>query len=161
MAETHQGAAEEPSPEPSPSLIEERLNRGLERAASLFTSVVALLILGLVLVALVGGIISAIEPLMHGHDFARAAIDGLDATFLVIILLEVVHTTLSRGPIARQLQQFLVVGITSAVRSGLEVSAQRGADARAITYSLVLDALAVLVLVCSLWLVRQRVNPPG
>jgi hypothetical protein len=158
MAETPYGAAEEPSIQPAPSSLEDRLNRALVRAASLFVYLVAVLILGLVLVALIGGIVGAIEPLIHGRDFTRAAIDGLDAAFLVIILLELVHTTLSRGPIAQQLQQFLVVGITSGVRTGLEVSAQRGADARAIASSLALNALAVLVLVGALWLVRRQVK---
>lgn len=146
----------EPMIHPPPTKAERRLNRILERLASVLTSVVAFLLILFVVVALVGTVRAASEPLLHEHDFTRSAIEGLDGAFLVVILLELVHTTLSRGPIARQVQEFLVVGITSAVRSGLEVAASRGGGAHSIAVSLAINACAVLILVAALWLVRQR-----
>jgi hypothetical protein len=93
----------------------------------------------------------------------RAVIEGLDDAFLVIILLELLHTVLSRGPVTRRVQEFLVVGITAGIRSGLEISAERGGDSRGIASSLAIDALGVLMLVGALWLVRQglRAGPPS
>jgi phosphate starvation-inducible membrane PsiE len=148
----------EPTIQPAPTDLERRLNRGLERTASLLTSLVALLLILFVAIALMGTVRGAAEPLIREHDFMRAAINGLDGAFLVIILLELVHTTLSRGPVTRQLQEFLVVGITSAVRSGLEVAAERGGGAQAIALSLAINASAVLILVGALWLIRQRLH---
>jgi phosphate starvation-inducible membrane PsiE len=149
--------SEEPLPHPPPSRLEERFNRLLQHATNVLASVVALFLLVFVVLALVGVAVAAIEPLLSGHDFTRAAIDGLDGAFVVIILLELTHTTLSRGPIARQLQEFLVIGITSGVRAGLEAVAQRG-DTRATAISLVLTAAAVLVLVIAFCLVRHRLR---
>jgi hypothetical protein len=136
---------------------QERFSRSLERATSLLTSIVALLLLVLVVVALAGVLIAAIEPITT-RDFTHAAIEGLDGAFLVIILLELVHTTLSRGPLAQQLEEFLVIGVASAVRAGLEAVAQRGAEARSTGFSLALDAVTVLVLVVAICLVRQRLH---
>ena len=110
------------------------------------------------MVALVGTARAALEPLLAHRDFMHAAIEGLDGAFLVIILLELVHTTLSRGPVTRQLQEFLVVGITSSVRSGLEVAAERGGGAQSISINLAINALGVLILVAALWLIRQRLH---
>jgi PPOX class probable F420-dependent enzyme len=135
--------------------IERRLNQALERMASLLTSTVALLLIALVALALVAMVRATVEPLLDRRDFTRAAIDGLDGAFLVIILLELVHTTLSRGPVSRQLQEFLVVGVTSAVRSGLEIAADHGADTP-VSMKLAVNALGVLILVGAFWLVRQR-----
>lgn len=146
----------EPTIQPPPTTVERRLNRGLERTASLMASLVALLLILLVVVALIGTARAAVEPLLARHDFMHAAIDGLDGAFLVIILLELVHTTLSRGPVTRQLQEFLVVGITSSVRSGLEVAAERGGGAQSVAINLAINAFGVLILVTALWLIRQR-----
>jgi hypothetical protein len=139
------------------SHLQERFHRSLERATGLLTSIVALLLLVLVAIALVGVFIAAIEPIV-ARDFTRAAIDGLDGAFLVIILLELVHTTLSRGPIALQLQEFLAIGVTSGVRAGLEAVAQRGVEARSTAISLALNAVAVFVLVGAICLVRHRLH---
>jgi phosphate starvation-inducible membrane PsiE len=144
--------------QPPASHPEERFNRLLERATSVLTSVVALVLLVFVVLALAGVAVAAIQPLLGAHDFTHAAIDGLDGTFLVIILLELVNTTLSRGPIARQLQEFLVIGITSGVRAGLEVVAQRGAEMRTVAISLALNASAVLILAIAFCLIRRRLR---
>jgi phosphate starvation-inducible membrane PsiE len=148
----------EPRIHAPPSDFERHLNSGLERAASVLTSLVAVLLILFVGIALVGVVRSALGPLVHKHDFSAAAVEGLDAAFLVIILLELVHTTLSRGPVSQQVQEFLVVGITSAVRSGLEVSASHGAGEQSVPVGLVIDAGAVLILVVALWLIRQRIH---
>jgi len=142
--------------------FEERLTHAVERAAGVLTSLIALLLLAFVIVALVGVLRAVWQPLFYGHDYVEAALDGLDGAFLAIILLELVHTTLSRGAITRQLQQFIAIGITAAVRSGLEVAARAGAgNVREVITSVVLNSVGVLVLVAAWWLVRQRMHADG
>jgi phosphate starvation-inducible membrane PsiE len=52
-------------------------------------------------------------------------------------------------------QEFLVIGITSAVRHGLETAADRGTqNARDTAIDLCITSLAALLLVAALWLVR-------
>jgi phosphate starvation-inducible membrane PsiE len=149
---------EEPTIQPEPSQLEDRVNHVLERAAGVLTSVVAALLVVFVVVALMGVLTRAAKPLA-GRDYSAAAHEGLDAAFLAIILLELVHTTLSRGSITRQLQEFLVIGVTAGVRSGLEVAAgAREKNPREIVTNLAINALGVLVLVVALWLVRQRLH---
>lgn len=117
-----EGRTPEPYAEPrvqaKPTPIEERLNRLYERAESLLTLVVALFLIAFVLLAFV----EVHEPLFVTHNFTEAVLRGIDAVFLAIILLELLHTTLSRGPVSQQLQEFLVIGITAAIRHGLEVA---------------------------------------
>jgi hypothetical protein len=69
------------------------------------------------------------------------------------------HTTLSRGPISQQLQEFLVIGITAAVRHGLELAASGpGSNPREVVIALVLNSVGAVVLVGGLWLVRQQLR---
>ena len=76
---------------------------------------------------------------------------------LAIILLELLHTTLTRSSIIRQLQEFLVIGITAGVRYSLEVAASGGgSNPRDVVIDLTINAGAVLILVAALWLVRQQ-----
>ncbi len=147
---------EEPTLKPSPSRVEHVVERGLHRAASVLSSVVAALLLGLVVLALAAVVVAVYGSLAKG-DTNGAVLKGLDAAFLVIILLELVHTTLARGPISSQVQEFLVVGITAAIRSGLELAAEKG-DSRGVVANLAINALGVLFLVGGLWLVRQRLH---
>ncbi len=151
----------EPSPEPSlraePSAPEERVIEGFARAESLLTSVVALLLIGFVVVALVAVIAEVKDPLLVNHDFTAATIKGINATFLAIILLELLHTTISRGPISLQLQEFVVIGITVTVRHGLEVAAA-GGEPRDVVLNLAINAVATLFLVGAYWLVRQQLR---
>jgi hypothetical protein len=134
-----------------------RLDQFLERAASVLASVVAVLLLLAVVVALGGVVQDMWKPLVRDYDLSDAALRGLDASFLAVILLELVHTTLARGPLSRQVQQFLIIGITSAVRTGLEIAANaRVAEPRAVVTSLAINSLSVLVLVVSLLLVRRH-----
>ena len=149
----------EPRVRPRPGRPEERLNALYERGESVLTSVVALFIMGFVVVALVAVIAEVRRPLFVDHDFSLAALKGIDAAFLAIILLELLHTTLSRGPISQQLQEFLVIGITAAVRHGLELAASgRGSNPRDVVINLVLNSVGAVVLVGGLWLVRQQLR---
>ena len=152
-------ALDEPRIQPAPLGPEKRFNDGLERAASILTSVVASLLILFVVIAILGVVLEAWHSLFTDHDPMHAALSGLDAAFIVIILLELVHTTLSRGPISTQVQEFLVIGITSAVRNGLETAAGRGkGSARETAIDLAITSVAALLLVVALWLVRQRLH---
>lgn len=150
------GPVHEPTLKPPPTAIERRVEQWLRQIASVLGSIVALLLLALVGLALVG-LIVVIAKALTGGDFNRAVIDGLDSAFLVIILLELVHTTLSRGPISSQVQEFIVVGITAGVRTGLEIAAERG-NSETLVVTLAINAGGVLLLVVALWLVRQRLH---
>ncbi|MDB4953882.1 MAG: hypothetical protein JWO36_1451 [Myxococcales bacterium] len=142
-----------------PSRVERRVNNVLERTASVLTSVVGVFLVLFVGVALFGVIEQIWEPLVRQHDFTRAALRGVDAAFVAIILLELVHTTVSQGPLTRQLQHFLVIGVTAGVRRGLDIAAGvREATPREIIIDLVLNSVAVLVLVLAWVLVRHRLH---
>jgi phosphate starvation-inducible membrane PsiE len=148
----------EPRIQPPPTGTEARVNASIERAASVMTTVVAALLMVFVAVAIVGVVADAWHPLCE-HDFVGAAVAGLDAAFIVVILLELVHTTLSRGPISTQIQEFLVIGITSAIRSGIETTARRGtASPRETAIVIVITSFAALLLVGALSIIRQRLS---
>ena len=148
--------SDEPAIHPKPSPIERSLNRALQRSASVLTSTVALLLILFVVLSLVGIVSTAAVSLVRDHDFAGTAVRGLDGAFLVIILLELVHTTLSRESITTQIQEFLVIGITSGVRSGLEVAVNaRERDAHDTVVNLAINAFGVLALVVALWVGRR------
>ncbi len=154
-----EGGVREPSVQAQPSGLEARLLGLYERAESVLISVVALLLIGFVLIALLGVFGEVRGPLLDDHNFSEAALRGIDAVFLAIILLELLHTTLSRGPISLQVQEFLVIGITAAIRHGLEVAAAgRGGNQRDVVVNLAINALGALVLVLALWLVRQQLR---
>jgi phosphate starvation-inducible membrane PsiE len=147
----------EPRVQPRPSRLEHEVNQGLERAASVLTSFVATLLIVFVVVALIGVVVAAVKPIIERHDFLDAAVNGIVGAFLAIILLELAHTTLTRGPVTRQVQEFLVVGITASVRAGLEVAAEaRTRESRDVVTSLAINSIGVLLLVCALWLIRRQ-----
>ena len=148
----------EPTVQARPTAPEGRLIAFYERLESLLLSVVSLILVLLVLVALVGVGRQLWDPLVVAHDFTDAAVRGIDAVFLAIILLELLHTTLSRGPISRQLQEFLVIGITAAVRHGLALAAGQGSGPRDVVINLTINAAGVLLLVAALWAVRQQLR---
>jgi hypothetical protein len=147
----------EPSLRADPSPPEERVLEGFERVESLLTSAITFFLIGFVVIALVAVIAEVKDPLLVDHDFTAATIKGINATFLAIILLELLHTTTSRGPISLQLQEFVVIGITVTVRHGLEVAAA-GGDPRNVVVNLAINALATLLLVAAFWLVRQQLR---
>jgi phosphate-starvation-inducible protein E len=150
-------ADREPSLRPDPTPAEGRLAQLVERAESLLISAVGLLLVALVLVSLLAVIWEVKDPLLVEHDFTTATLKGVNATFLSVILLELLHTTISRGPISRQLQEFLVIGITATVRHGLDLAATRG-EPRDVTLNLAINAVAALLLVIGLWLVRNQLQ---
>ena len=153
------GAMQEPSVRAQPTGSDERIIKVYERVESLLTLIVALLLIGFVLIALAGVVIDVRGPLIHDHNFTEAALGGIDSIFLAIILLELLHTALSHGPVSQQVQEFLVIGITAAVRHGLEVAAPgHGKSSHAVVIDLAINSAAVLVLVLALWLIRQQLR---
>ena len=148
----------EPKVRAQPSGWERRLFAGYERAESLIMSIVALVLIALAVIALVDTVVQIATPLLaRERDYTKAVTRGIDAAFLVIILTELLHTTLSRGPISEQLQEFLVIGITAAVRHSLELAAGKG-NSREVVLDLTINAVGAVVLVSGLWLVRQQLR---
>jgi hypothetical protein len=146
----------EPTLRPTPTPPERDLTWVLERTESLLTSLVGLILSLFVLMALAAVVVEVKDPLLSG-DLTAATLRGVDATFLAIILLELLHTTLSRGPISQQLQEFLVIGITAIIRHSLEVAAARG-EPREVVVNLTISAAGVALLVAALWLVRHQLR---
>ena len=162
--------------------LNDRLARGLGVVEQLLVSVVALLLVGFAALGLLNTVALVKDTLVGGGDYAVVIAEGIDAAFLTIILLELLHTVLSRGSLAQQVQEFLVIGITSAVRHGLTVAANvnggtgagtgvgagagtrasglatSGAAARDVGVNLAVNAAGVLILVAALWLVRQHIG---
>jgi phosphate starvation-inducible membrane PsiE len=139
-----------------PDGAEQRLYRSFEQAETVLTASVAIVLIALAVLALLDTFVRVIGPLLsEQHDAIRAVTDGIDAAFLVIILLELLHTILSHGPISQQLQEFLAIGITAAVRHGLGLAASN-TDQHGLVIDLAINSSGVLLLVLALWLVRQR-----
>ncbi len=152
--------------------LNDRLARGLGVVEQLLVSVVALLLVGFAALGLLNTVALVKDTLVGGGDYAVVIAEGIDAAFLTIILLELLHTVLSRGALGQQVQEFLVIGITSAVRHGLTVAANvnggtgagartsglaaSGGSARDVGVNLAVNAAGVLILVAALWLVRQH-----
>jgi predicted PurR-regulated permease PerM len=153
---------DEPSIQAPPTHLESRFNDSLARVANILTSIVAVLLIVFVVIALIGVVIEGVKPIVEHRNFTQAAVQGVNSAFLAIILLELVHTTVSRGPMTRQLQEFLVIGVTVGVRSGLEVAAGAGEhNARDVAINLAINALGVLILVAALVLLRRRLHIEG
>jgi hypothetical protein len=102
---------------------DERVEYLFELVARVLVYVVALFLIFFAVLALVDTVALIKDPILVDHDYTRAITLGIDTAFLTVILLELLHTVVSRGPISRQLQEFLVIGITSAVRHSLEIAA--------------------------------------
>jgi hypothetical protein len=102
------------------------LDRGLAGIELLLRYAVAVFLIGLAAISLVNAVVLAWPPLTAQHDYTKAISLGFDTVFLTVILLEVLHTVLNRGALVRQVQEFLVIGITSGVRHGLEIAASVG-----------------------------------
>lgn len=116
------------------------------------------------------------------HDVTRAITVGVDTVFLTVILLELLHTVISRGTLAQQAPEFIIIGITSAIRHGLglvasgsgtetvtrviqghryRVSLPGSGSPRDIVINLAINAGGVLILVAALWLVRSSLGTHG
>lgn len=128
---------------------------------------VAMFLLAFAVVTLVNTAQEALVTVQRARDLTLAVTQGVDAALFVMILLEVLKTMLSRAPAVQRLQEFLVIGIFSAVRYGLEivasaqgsrVAAEAGmpsAVSHGVVTDLTLNALGILVLVLALWGVRR------
>jgi len=152
--------------------LNDRLAHGLGVVERLLVSVVALLLVGFAALGLLNTVALVKDTLVGGGDYTVVIAEGIDAAFLTIILLELLHTVLSRGSLGQEVQEFLVIGITSAVRHGLTVAANvnggagagarasglaaSGGSARDVGVNLAVNAAGVLILVAALWLVRQQ-----
>jgi hypothetical protein len=115
---------QEPGANEPPAL--RTLDRGLASIELMLRYVVAVFLIGLAVISLANVVVLVWPPLTTQHDYTMAISIGFDTVFLTVILLEVLHTVLSRGPLVRQIQEFLVIGVTSAVRHGLEIAAAVG-----------------------------------
>ena len=141
----------------SPARLEERLDFVVERGARYLTSVVGLFLVGFVIIALAGAVVPVWRALVEEHNDLEAVLDGLDMAFLAIILLELVETTRSQGPMTRRIREFIAIGITAGVRSGLEIAARsRDGSPRDLIIAVVLNSVGVMVLAAAWWLVRQH-----
>ncbi|HTE85418.1 MAG TPA: hypothetical protein VK821_11865, partial [Dehalococcoidia bacterium] len=146
---------EKPTGSGTPSSPEWWFIRLFERGESFLIAVVSLFLVIFVVIALVAVLVDVHDPLLRQHDFTTATLEGVNGTFLAVILLELLHTTLSRGPISQQLEEFLVIGVTAGVRHGLELAAgSRQGNPRDVVISLAINSVGVLVLVLALWLIR-------
>jgi len=119
---------------------------------------------------------------MSSHDLTKAITTGVDSVSLTVILLELMHTVIGRGHLAQRIQEFIVIGITSAIRHGLSLVATSDSGqtvARTINHrvyqvrvpgisnpretviSLVINSGSVLLLVVALWLIQHRFGAEG
>ena len=111
------------------------------------------------------------------HDLTKAITVGVDTVFLTVILLELLHTVIGREPLARQAPDFIVIGITSAIRHGLglvatstgsgqtitrviagkryQLTVPGASNPRDVVINLVINSAGVLLLVVGLWIVRN------
>jgi hypothetical protein len=94
-----------------------------EQAERILVYLVGLFLIGFAAFSLFNTLVMIQRPIFVDHDYTQAISIGFDSAFLTIILLEVLHTVLTRSSLARQIREFLVIGITSAVRHSLEVAA--------------------------------------
>jgi len=167
----------EPRVRPRANGFDERVTDLAEHIERLLTAVITFFIVGLALLAIGDAVLQVVLNVVQGPEQAQAPgvitarldeaiVSGIDAIFLAIILLELLHTTLSRGPIGQQLQEFLVIGITAAVRHSLELAstgrntpgnkAGSAAAQRDLVINLAINAVGALILVIGLYLVRSQ-----
>jgi len=163
-----------------PSKLDRVFGEVLEQIERVLVYVVAIFLVGFAVLALVNTVVSVVNGwpgAAHNGDFNPLIVTGIDSAFLTIILLELLHTVLSRGPLSLQLQEFLVIGITSAVRRGLEIAVSSSTAGQSIeearthgkvppqsnfdvVVALGINALGVLILIGALWMVRQQADKP-
>jgi hypothetical protein len=74
---------------------------------------VGLLLIGFAAFSLFNTLVLVRQPIVVDHDYTQAIATGFDSAFLTIILLEVLYTVLTRSSLARQIREFLIIGITS------------------------------------------------
>ncbi len=143
-----------------------------------FPTIQRVLILGVALILALLAILATWETLvsvwrlMRAGHLTTAVAAGTDSIFLTVILLELLHTVISRGPLLEQTQEFIVIGITSVIRHGLSLVATAGIataavsgahggappNARDIVIDLAINSASVLLLVVALWLIRRHAS---
>lgn len=157
-----------------------QIDRWMDEAVDLVERV---LIAGVVIVLVVLSFMALwdsvvlIRDQVQVHDLTRAITVGVDTVFLTVILLELLHTVVGREPLARQAPDFIVIGITSAIRHGLSIVATASSSGetikrviggktyqltvpgsgnpREIVIDLAINSTGVLILVIGLWVVRH------
>jgi hypothetical protein len=165
---------------PGTSPLTERIDAGMARSFAiiqrLLIAAVAVALVILSVMALWDTIVLVKDELQR-HDVTRAITAGVDTVFLTVILLELLHTVIGQEPLARQAPNFIVIGITSAIRHGLGLVATSiggetvkrtigghvynvtlpgtGSNARDTVINLLINSGSVLFLVGALWLVRH------
>jgi hypothetical protein len=107
--------------------VSQRTTELFEQAEQLLISLVGLFLIGFAALSLFNTLVLIKDPILVDHDYTKAVSLGFDSAFLTIILLEVLHTVLTRSSLALQIREFLVIGITSAVRHSLEIAASSSA----------------------------------
>jgi len=117
------GGAEHHAEDPP---IFRRIHSGFDSVERVLIYVVSGVLIGLAGVSVINTLVLVWDPIFKVHDYNKAISQGFDAAFLTIILLEVLHTVLSRSALVQQVQEFLVIGITSAVRHSLGIAADAG-----------------------------------
>ncbi|GEM_PF-3050629 len=158
---------------PLDQILDTQLEAVFETIQRLLIAAVALALIVLSGLALWDTVVSVQSELSHGNLTLGIA-TGVDTAFLTVILLELLHTVTSRGPVAQQVQEFIVIGITSAVRHGLGIAAAasgtntarvgasaHGLSERDTVTNLAINSVSVLLLVGALWLVRHRFDVGG
>jgi len=104
---------------------------------------------------------------IHEHVSTSLLVShGLDTLLLTLILLELLQTVLSHAPLMNRLSEFMIIGVFSAVRYGLEVVASTDravsggfvTDPRTVAGSLAINAAGICLLVVTLTLVRRMNN---
>lgn len=101
---------------------------GFEWLEQVLILTVALFLVGFAMLSLVNVVAITWQPIVVEHDYTKAIASGFDAAFMTVILLEVLHTVLSRAALATLVIEFLVIAITSAVRHSLEIAAAAGGE---------------------------------
>lgn len=166
-------------PSDLPARIDGRLGAGFAILHRILIAAVALVLVVLAAMAL-WNTATTVETNLARHELSSAVTQGVDAVFLTIILLELLHTVITREPLAQQAEDFIVIGLTSAIRYGLGVVAtasgsdsspgatthhlahipvSSAADPRDTVINLAINSASVLLLVAALWLVRHQFGP--
>jgi hypothetical protein len=163
-------------PESQSARYDRWLDAGVDLIERLLITGVALVLITLSFMALWDTVVLVRDQLQI-HDLTRAITVGVDTVFVTVILLELLHTVIGREPLARQAPDFIVIGITSAIRHGLSLVATASSSGesvkrviggktyhltvpgsgnpREIVIDLAINSVGVLVLVIGLWIVRQ------
>lgn len=158
------------------SRVERGLHESIHVIERILTGGVAVALVVLAVMALWNTVVLVSDE-VRVRDLTRAVTVGVDTVFLTVILLELLHTMVAPERLARQAADFIVIGITSAIRHGLslvatssgagetvtrvihgkvyKVSVPGGANPRDIVVNLAINSGGVLLLVLALWIVRH------